>query len=239
MPAYLAGIPTRARCEKIAYPTRIHARLRVLWSLDNEGVYLGEYPCTRDRKHDGPVHWHVFSLTKAIDLRREKGQYTDAYERCVAYLRDLCQPDPTRHPAPVDLAESKVQRENRRLEERQALRELNRKLAVFLHSMSRDARLYGYGGGATVRTQRFRRRKRDWFRWHYRGKNPVPRRDLPRGETVTKMLAWPNGLRVGYNRRFLNLIHQGELARRKSDLLRRRNRAREKEALRRELRNVI
>ena len=50
-----------------------------------------------------------------------------------------------------------------------------------------------------------------------------------------KMLAWPNGKHVGFNRRLMGYYTLGELKRGRSDALRRRNRAREVEAVRIEI----
>ena len=55
---------------------------------------------------------------------------------------------------------------------------------------------------------------------------------------MTKMLSWANGLHVGFNRRLIGYMDMQELKRRKGNRLRRRNRARENEAVRREIEKV-
>jgi hypothetical protein len=61
------------------------------------------------------------------------------------------------------------------------------------------------------------------------------RRDLPRGEIVTKMLSWANGKHVGFNRRLIGYLQIQETKRGRGVVMRRRNRARETEAVRREI----
>lgn len=78
------------------------------------------------------------------------------------------------------------------------------------------------------------------LRRRYKPRKCAPRRDnarvdLPRGETVTKMLSWANGKRVGFNRRLIGYLKIQDLKRGRGEVMRRRNRSREAEAVRREI----
>lgn len=52
---------------------------------------------------------------------------------------------------------------------------------------------------------------------------------------MTKMLSWANGKRVGFNRRLIGYLKIQDLKRGRGEVMRRRNRSREAEAVRREI----
>lgn len=205
-------------CDKRLY-TYTQARFVVIRMRMNEETYTEEYPCA---EQEGEL-FHITNIDKHLEKARVKYPWeVKRLERSKKYLDGL-----TSRSFVAGASRNLVVVDGRTGDNTypKALRLKIRRALV-------------------VPVQGLRKPRPHLVRRGLRPFRSTPRRDtarfdLPRGETMTKMLSWANGKHVGFNRRLIGYLQLQELKRGRSHAMRRRNRAREAEAVRQEIRAEV
>lgn len=214
--AALLAYPWCGSCGKICYPTWVAARNQVLRRVGYR-VYLTTYRCPTDRAgfHTANIEKRIAKLltkpspsahAELEELNREKNRLTEprryAYDRRPHWVK----------PITIDVGCERQKALNQKIHQSRLVLHSVRLLVHSLSGLPRHPAKLHRRRVAKPRAERLERRE--------------ARVGLPRGATVTKMLAWANG--CSYDARDLHPRHRG-------DDLRRRNRKREKAAVAREL----
>lgn len=200
------GRYTCAGCGKRDWQTRFAARAEVLRVLYEEDEFLDEYRCPRGGG------WHVTSLIKKLRKFSADHHYPglDAGPK-IELLRELQERGkPAVEPRKDHDLAARRKSDRRKLDH----------LAAELRSVPRKR-----CARRDVRSRSFQRSQR------YRWPRDTTRAGLPRGELMTRMLAWPNAKLWG--------IEPSDVPRSWVPALRRRNRRRENEAVRRDILNEL
>lgn len=206
------------KCDKILY-TATQARYIIIKMFYNENKYMDAYLC---KEQEGD-NYHVTDLGKRLETvksnwwRKEIEQKKAALDK----LRGVCGVRDRDGSAndPLSLGKQNLVVVDGRVGSVAYAKDLRRKILRAL----------------VVPVQGLRKPKAHRLRRQYRPRKRTPRRDttrrdLPRGETVTKMLSWANG-----DKFHVDSEHRQCRPRGSGDDFRRRNRAREQEAVRREI----